>query len=293
MKHLLREPLLHFLVIGAMLFGAYSFINRDVNEKPQAIIISAADISWLKETWARQWVRPPTDLELRGLITDYLKESLLAREALELGLDENDSIVRRRLAQKMDFLVQDTLQQGEPSEQELHSFYEKNREHFQTHARVSFTHVYFNGERRGERAPADAGKALSQLSRPGPAIGASDFGDRFLGQYDFDSVDEQTVANVLGLEFARQVFAFQLETWQGPIESGYGLHLVLVKSKQAARPQDFNAVKNDVLTLWRQQRTQEGLEQYFADLLKKYNVQIDGSVKTLVDPLAVSMGSSK
>ena len=293
MKHFLREPILHFLIIGAMLFGAYSFINRDVDEERQAVIISAADVSWLKETWARQWVRPPTNLELRGLITDYLRESLLAREAVALGLDENDSIVRRRLAQKMEFLVQDTLQQGDPSDEELRGFYDNKRERFQTPPRISFTHVYFNDERRGERAQADARNALSQLSRPATAISMSGFGDRFLGQYDFDAVDEQAVTNVLGPEFAHQVFALEPEIWKGPIESGYGLHLVFVKSKQAAQPQDFNAVKSEVLTLWRQERAHEGLEQYFADLLKRYNVQLDDSVKALVDPPVVSMGASK
>lgn len=293
MKRFLREPLVHFLVIGALLFATYSLINRDVNDKHQIISISTADVSWLKETWTRQWLRPPTRLELRGLVTDYLKESLLAREALDMGLDKNDSIVRRRLAQKMDFLVRDTLQQGEPSDEELRRFYDKEREQFQTPAQVSFSHVYFNRDRRGEHAQADARTALSQLSRPETEVNPSDFGDRFLGQYDFNAVDEQTVASTLGPEFAQQIFALETKTWQGPIESGYGLHLVRVTNKQAAEPQEFAAVKGEVLVLWRQQQGQKGLEQYFTALRNKYDVQVDDSVEALIGPLVVETEPSK
>ncbi|RTZ48018.1 peptidyl-prolyl cis-trans isomerase [Candidimonas sp. SYP-B2681] len=292
-KHLLLEPFVHFLVIGALLFAVYSWMNPEASDEKQIVRVSAADVNWLKETWTRQWLHPPTPLELRGLITDYLKESLLAREALDLGLDENDSIVRRRLAQKMEFLVRDTLQQSEPSDEELHSLYATKLERFQIPARISFSHVYFNLDRRGERAQADARTVLSQLSQSETAINLSDFGDRFLGQYDFDAVDEQTVASILGPEFARQVFTFETGTWQGPIKSGQGLHLVHVTDKQAARPKEYSAVKKELTSLWQQQRSQEGLELYFADLRKKYNVEVDESVETLIDPLVVHTGPGR
>jgi hypothetical protein len=285
--------LLHFLVVGALLFAAYAWLNSGAGDESRIVRISAAEVNWLKETWARQWQRPPTEPELRGLVTDYLKESLLAREAKEMGLDENDTIVRRRLAQKMEFMVQDTLQLAEPDEAELRRFYNAQRERFQASARVSFSHVYFNRDRRGARADADARAALQQLSRPGTAASASDLGDRFLGQYDFNAADEQEVASILGPAFARQVFAFDADTWQGPIESGFGLHLVRVTNKQAAQPRELAAVKGEVLTLWRQQRGQEGREQYFAALLKKYDVVVDESVKALVGPLAAATVPAK
>lgn len=294
MKRWLREPLLHFLVAGGLLFGVYGWLNGDRDmSAPRVVRITPAEMNWLKESWTRQWQRPPNEQEFRGLVDGYLKEVLLAREAKEMGLDEDDTIVRRRLAQKMEFLVQDTLQQTEPGEEELRAFYDKARERFQAPARVSFTHIYFNRERRGERAAVDARSALLQLSKPGAGPNPAELGDRFLGQYDFAAVDEQAVASALGPAFASQVFAATPGNWQGLIESGFGLHLVRVTEQQIAQPQDFAAVREGVLTLWRQQRAQQGLDAYFAVLHKKYDVQVDASISALVGPLAALSESAK
>ena len=122
MKRLLNEPLLHFLVLGALTFVVYSWLNRSLPDNTSAagtVRITSNEIAWLKETWSRQWQREPTCDELRGLVTDFLKEELLAREALSLGLDQNDTIVRRRLAQKLEFLVQETSRLAEPTEEDL------------------------------------------------------------------------------------------------------------------------------------------------------------------------------
>ena len=124
---LLKEPLLHFLLAGAALFGAYAWMNRAAEDpagKAQQIHVGAGDVQWLAENWTTQWRRAPTHEELRGLIADYLNEQLLAREARALGLEDNDVIVRRRLAQKLTFLIDDTLRRAEPSENELQQFYE-------------------------------------------------------------------------------------------------------------------------------------------------------------------------
>lgn len=284
----LKEPLLHFLVAGGVLFGVYAWLNRGVDDladsAERTVRITANEVEWLKQTWARQWQRSPSEDELKGLVADYLKEALLAREARALGLDENDTVVRRRLAQKMEFMVQDTVQLAEPDEDELLRFYDSHQERFQSPARVSFTHVYFNRDRRGARTEADARAALQKLTQA--PTSASDLGDRFLAEYEFIDADAQQVASVLGTEFARRVFALDAGKWQGPIESGYGLHLVRIANKQAAQPREFAAVKAEVVNLWREQREREGREQYFATLLKKYDVVVDESVKPLIGPLA-------
>lgn len=286
---LAREPLVHFVVAGALLFGAYAWLNRGADEgagsAQRTVRITASEVEWLKQTWARQWQRPPSEEELKGLVAGYLKETLLAREARALGLDENDTVVRRRLAQKMEFMVQDTAQLIEPGEEELRRFYETHHERFQSPARITFTHVYFNRDRRGARTDADARAALQRLAHA-RAAGAADHGDRFLGQYDFNDADEQVVAGVFGEAFAGRVFGLDVGKWQGPVESGYGLHLVRIAEKKAAQPREFAAVKDDVLSLWRQQREEQGREQYFAALLQKYDVIVDESVKPLIGPLA-------
>src|SRR3954469_16451052 len=121
----LREPLLHFAVIGAILFGAYSWLH-DSRVQPAAVEpvrIGEGDVRWLKQTWSSQWLREPTAEELKGLVDDLLNEKLLAREAEQMGLEQDDTIIRRRLAQKLKFLVEDTAQLSEPTEAELRQFY--------------------------------------------------------------------------------------------------------------------------------------------------------------------------
>jgi parvulin-like peptidyl-prolyl isomerase len=286
----LNEPVLHFFVAGGVLFAVCGWLNRGAGDGAgtvsRTVHITANEVRWLERTWTRQWQRPPSEEELKGLVDGYVKEELLAREARALGLDENDTVVRRRLAQKMEFLLQDTAQQIEPSQDELRRFYEAQRERFQAPARVSFTHVYFNRDRRGARAEADARAALRRLSQAG--AGGADLGDRFLAQYDFVDADEPSVASVLGQAFARRVFALDPGRWQGPIESGYGLHLVRVAHRQDAQPRELDAVKSEVLSLWRMQREQEVRELHFASLLEKYDVVVDGGVKLSIGRLAAA-----
>ena len=145
---LLKEPLLHFLVLGGLMFAAYSALGTDQpTVQPQPVIhMTAADAEWLKGMWTRQWHRPPTDEELTGLVTDHLKEEVLAREARALELDVGDTVVRRRLAQKMAFLLEDTIRTAEPPEAELRDFYETRPDLTRIPRRVSFTQVFFRRE---------------------------------------------------------------------------------------------------------------------------------------------------
>jgi hypothetical protein len=281
MKRLLKEPLLHFLMLGALVFAVYSWLNRSfpANKSSAGTVrITSNEIAWLKETWSRQWQREPTRDELRGLVTDFLKEELLAREARSLGLDQDDTIVRRRLAQKLEFLVQDTSTLAEPTERDLRRFYEANPERFQTDARISFTHVFFSREKRAAAA-TDAKAALSDLSR---GANAADLGDRLLVDSDIVAADMQSVAGQFGRDFADSVFALKPGAWNGPIESGYGLHLVRVSEVRPGIRREFSEVKTQVLEYWRQQRQRQDNEKYFASLLKKYDVVVDDGVKPLI-----------
>src|SRR5262245_28837584 len=158
--HLLKEPLLHFLLAGAALFMGYAWINQARSPetgKTAHIQISAGALRWLEENWTTQWQRPPTPEELRGLIADYLNEQLLAREARALGLEDNDVIIRRRLAHKLTFLIDDTMRRAEPTESELERFYVANAQRFRSGARISFTQVYFSP------SPASTGIRMQRM----------------------------------------------------------------------------------------------------------------------------------
>ena len=165
------------------MFGAHAWLNRGASalQENEAVTvrITANEVAWLADTWVRQRQRPPTQEELRSLVTEFLKEELLAREARAMGLDENDLIVRRRLAQKLEFLVQDTSRLAEPTDEDLRRFYEAYPDRFQSPARVSFTQIYFSRERRKDAA-ADAKAALAELRLSPPTARDSEMGDRLL-----------------------------------------------------------------------------------------------------------------
>ena len=287
MKRWVSEPLLHFLVAGAALFGAYAWVERergDPSTHAGAVRIGPGEVAWLRETWSRQWQRPPSQDELRGLVTEYLKEELLAREAREMGLDQNDTIVRRRLAQKLEFLMQDTARLAEPSADDLERFHGAHPELFRAPARVSFSHVYFSRERRRD-PERDAEAALAELNRGGSAVRIGELGDRLLIEPVLHDADEASIAAQFGSAFASKVAALAPGAWQGPIESAYGLHLVRVEKIVPAEQRDFAEVRSQVLERWRAEREREQGERYYAALLKKYELSVDESVRSLVGPL--------
>ena len=276
MKRWLKEPLLHFLIVGGLLFAAYAWLNRGGGgDTPRVVRITAAEVDWLQTMWTRQWQRPPSKSELRGIVTDYLKEELLAREARELGLDDNDTVVRRRLAQKLTFLVQDTARLAEVEEDELRRHYDDNREFYQSPALISFTQIFF----KTEAAARQGVEALRTRS-------ATELGDPSLLERDYARTDEQSVASLFGRQFAARVFALQAGHWHGPLASPYGFHLVRISERQAARARPFDEVREQVLDAWHRAQQDKASRQFFAALLKKYNVVVEANIKPLIGPLA-------
>jgi len=158
-----REPLVHFLLIGAGLFALDAWNGGPAEEDPFRIVVSTADVERLSTLWQRQWQRPPTSEELQGAIDQHVREEIYFREALALGLDREDTIVRRRMAQKMRFISEDLATAAEPTEGELTSFLEQNEERYRTPGEVSFIHVYVNPDRRGASAESVAKETLAQL----------------------------------------------------------------------------------------------------------------------------------
>jgi hypothetical protein len=265
-KRWLSEPLLHFLVAGALLFAAYAYLERGGTDPSSptgaSVRIGPGEVNWLRETWSRQWQREPTQQELRGLVTEYLKEELLAREARDMGLDQNDTIVRRRLAQKLEFLMQDTARLAEPSADDLERFYRAHPELFRAPARLSFSHVYFSRERRRDAA-ADARAALAELARADSGVRSIELGDRLMIESELRDEDEASVAAQFGSSFATEVAGLAPGVWHGPIESAYGLHLVRVEKLVPAEQRAFAEVREQVLERWRSEREREQGELLF------------------------------
>jgi len=284
MKRLLKEPLLHFLLLGALLFGAYGWVNRraagQTEREKHAVLLTTNQVASLREAWLRQTQRPPTQEELRGLVAEFLKEGLLAREARAMGLEENDSVIRYRLAQKLESLVRDTSPPGKPTEADLRRLYDSNRQRLQTPARVSFTHLCFLRDSRKD-AVAEAKAALAELGRSPP-----DPGRPLMPDAEVLDADEETVAGQFGSAFARAVFALPPGAWHGPIESACGFHLVRVSAVKPAQPLAFAEAKAKLLELWRDQHRRGVTDKYYAALVKKYGVAVDESLAPLLGPLS-------
>jgi len=275
MRRLLREPLLHFLLIGAALFGVYRFTSGAAGsaDPSRQIQLSLDDLGQLELGFESQWQRPPTSDELDRLVENKIQEEVLYREALALGLDKDDTIVRRRMAQKMGFLAEDVASAHEPTSDELRTWYTANTAEFALPARVSFSHRYFSPDKRGVRARDDAAAALPALAgQPQDAKRAAALGDPFMFQdYYADRTAEQ-LAKEFGPKFAEAVAALVPGAWRGPIESGYGWHLVFVDTLVPGRVPAFEEVEPDVKIAWLAAAKERARAEAYAAMRAKYTV---------------------
>lgn len=274
----LREPVLHFLLIGGALFALYGALNPQPSQRGQAnrIEISDEDLRQLRTAWAAQWQRPPTPEELGSLVVAKVREEILYREALALGLDRGDTIVRRRLAQKMEFLADDLSGARDPDAAELKAWFARNGERFAQPGRVSFRHVYFSPDRQGTPARAAAVTTLEQRASALDGPAASVGGDRFMFEDRYADRSPEEVAAVFGSGFAQSLFQLKPGTWQGPFESGLGWHLVKLESITPGRIPAFDEVESEVKALWLSEQRVEARKRVFEVMRARYDVVLPG-----------------
>ena len=274
---LLREPLFLFLVMGALLFGLYALVGDRSQESADAlqIQVTAADIDLLRAGWERQMGRPPRPEQLQRLTDNFIREEVLVREALALGLDRDDTVVRRRLAQKMNFLVEDLALLNEPTEADLRGYFERRPELYRLSPRISFTHIYFSLDRRGDSANADAERALNQLSATEqPPLRAPELGDPFMLQYSHSLQSPQEVSQLFGQSFADALFDLEPGNWQGPVESSYGLHLVQVSDRVEEQLPEMSLVHDQILRDLLRERREEAQAKAYKLLRDRYEIEL-------------------
>jgi len=273
---LYKEPLLHFLLLGAVIFAIHAWRQQNTAGAEatgdQRIEVTAATITRLKDGWTRQFQRTPDEDDLRGLVTAHIREEVLFREALALGLDRDDTIVRRRLAQKMEFLTEDIVAAANPDEPTLAKYFAENESRYAQAVRVSFRHVYFSREKRGAAMEADARAGLAALG-----MGASDesLGDGFLHGFEFTERDEAEVATLFGPEFMKQLATLPTRTWHGPVASSYGIHLVRIDALGEAKLMEFDAIRETVLRDFIDERRRAANTDIFEKLRERYQVSVD------------------
>lgn len=273
----LREPLVHFLIIGAALFLFYAFWGQqDVEEQERAITITAGEINWLTDTWKKRWNRPPTAEERAGIIDQYLRETILYREAVAMGLDKDDTIIRRRLAQKLEFLAQDLISPQPPTEDELKSYFESHMDQYQAPDLITLTQVFIDPDQRGDQTLEDAEVIRKQLQAlKEPPQDAQSYGDAFMLQSYYPERSEAELLKLFGSGFSRSVFELTPEQWHGPVLSGYGTHLVYVHYRQETDPPIFSEVEEQVLQDWESDKREQLNEQFITSLMGRYDVTIE------------------
>lgn len=285
---IVKHPLIHFLLGGAALVALFAWLQPGEAGPADAggvtVHIGSGEAAWLQETWSRQWQRPATRDEMMGLVTNYLKEELLAREARELGLEKDDTLVRRRLAQKMSFLLEDTFRLAEPSEAELRAYFEANATRYERGSRVSFGHIFFDPEKRAN-AEADAHAALAYVNATHAQSPTEPLGDRLLIESPIVDADRAAIAAQFGEAFADAVLVLSEGAWQGPISSAYGYHLVYVDEKSAVEPATLTQARSRVEEDWYREHQRREIEKYFAGLMEKYRVETDPDVRGMIGPL--------
>lgn len=251
LKNLLREPLVHFLVAGAMLFGVSVLFTGGANKGlavDARITVSKQEIQRLRALWARRWRRAPTEAELRGMIANHIQQEVFYRQARTLGLGREDKIIRRRLVQKLELFIIYSATGDQPSEKALEAYFAKHRDRYRRLGSFSFTHIYFNPDKRGKEARSGAQTVLAALtSTKNPPLRAPNKGDRFMLRYDYARMSHRDIARQFGRKFADAIFKVLTSDWVGPIESGYGLHLVRVHDRTPGRHARFEEVKQVVL----------------------------------------------
>lgn len=275
LKTLLKEPLLHFLAIGAALFLWFEWSGAGSGPASTRIVIGAGQIEHLAAGYTKAWRRPPTEAELKGLIDDWVREEIAVREAMAAGLDRDDTVIRRRLRQKLEFLQEDGADTAAPTDAQLQAWLDANAAAFRTDPRVSFRQVYFSMDKRGRSAQADAKSALAQLEKAGGAGRADGLGDATMLPPELEGVTRRDVAKTFGEGFAERIDNAETGAWFGPVASSYGLHLVQVRSRTPGGLPPLAAIRPAVERQYAADRRASQLAAMYERLLTRYTVVIE------------------
>ena len=275
--NLLKQPLVHFLFLGALLFAVYSWFGDDEEEfgPTKEIVITPGRIQTLTARFEKVWQRPASPQETEGLINDFITEEVLYREALAIGLDQDDTIVRRRMRQKMEFINEDIVDQIEPDEKTLQAYLDENKDSYRFDPTLSFTQIYINPENHGESTEQVAQDLLARLNKQNQFESAEELGDRIMLNARFDDTSLREINRQFGKGFGESLLELEAGTWQGPVVSGFGLHLIQVKSRTEGRLATLDEVRAEVKRDWISQRTRESSEKFIELLKSNYVITIE------------------
>ena len=275
LKRILKEPLLHFLLLGAGLFVAYSMVQRPGGGSNE-IVVTTGEVEHLAAGFAKAWQRQPTPQEMAGLVKARVREEVYYREAMRLGLDKDDTVIRRRLHQKMEFIADDVAAQAEPTDAQLAAYLQAHPDSFRVEPRLTFRQVYLDPEKRGKSLARDSEQLLEKLNRLGDTADAETLGDPLMLEHTFSALPTSEIAKQFGVGFAAKLSELSPGQWQGPIQSGYGMHLVLVSKRTEGQLPALADVREAVRREWDNARRLQANEKFYQQLLQRYTVTVEG-----------------
>lgn len=274
-----KEPLIHFLLLGGLVFLLYGFITERGSEKDE-IFISRGQQENLILTFSRTWQRPPTPQEYQGLLRDYIRQEIAYREGQEMGLDEDDIVIRRRIRQKLELLAEGVAALAPPTEAELQAYLDNHAETFRLEPRFTLQQIYFSTDRRGDSAREDARMMMDALNSGELSGPADSLGDPLPLPSEIDDMRVSEIGRVFGSEFTAGLQELGTGQWDGPVRSGFGWHLVRIEEKAAGRTPQLDEVRNAVQRDWLNERRLETIEGLYQRLAENYTIEIE----PLLDP---------
>jgi hypothetical protein len=277
--------LLHFLVLGAALFGLFGMVDKKGADAPTKIVISASRVATLADRFARTWRRPPTEQELQGLVEDYIREEIFYREGRAAGLDRDDSVIRRRVRQKMELLSEDVTA-AEPSNEQLAAYLASNPQRFWIEDRVTFHQVFLSSTRRGGALENDAERLGAALARTSAVAETAAIGDPFLLGEEFREMSQSDVARAFGQGFAEQLSALEPGRWQGPILSSFGAHFIFVDERAKGRLPPLDTIREAVHREWLNARRIEAEGELYRTLRERYQIVLETTLNAAASEAA-------
>jgi PPIC-type PPIASE domain len=272
-KNIIRQPLLHFLLIGGVLFVLYYAVNPLAKQK-DIIVIDDELVSRMVTVFEKEWNRSPSTDEMKGILERYIQQEVYYRKALLMNLDHNDEIIRRRLDQKLRFITNDMANLKEPKEQELIAYYEANNGKYLLPREYSFSHIYFSPDKRAN-AREDALFTLQTLTASAQVNDVVNQGDAFPYAYQLENLSDREIAQQMGDDFAKGIADLPLKQWAGPVVSGYGIHLVFLKEVKASAEPQFALVREAVLRDYQYSLQQHYNAQLLNEFKKDFTIKLN------------------
>jgi parvulin-like peptidyl-prolyl isomerase len=272
---IVQNPITHIFLFGfflaLVLLISFGIPTNEADNR--RIVITNNDVQQLWSNWQRTWQRQPTQNELRAQLQNFVREEVLYREALSRNYDRDDIVIKRSLVRKMDFLAEGQVQAKEITDDEIKAYYNLRQERYRIPPMISFAHIYYNLDQRGEFTENAVREEIDRLEKTNPEnLDLADYGDRFMLNNRYSKQTPREIQSQFGEEFSAQLISLEPGKWQGPIASGYGLHAVFVTERVSSRIPDWKEVKNQIINDIVIEEKIAAKEQFYTEILRQYEV---------------------